>query len=317
MNIAMISTPFDRRGYQDTWSLFTYASELAGAAGQTEIWVFEQEQSYHEKIPVNQLIKIAVNQEQLLFPEQLAGFIAEMVKERRIDLVLFSDARIPADLALWSGRTAGGTCLTDINDIKIVDGDVIVTKQMYSGNLTAEIELESYPVFLTVKAKTDMIRSEGSADQEVTIAFTANALVKGLQSCSLEEKIGGSDLSDAIGIVAGGRGINNAAGIELLNQLAARLAAKVGVSRPAALNGWAELNQIIGLSGQTVSPEFSLLFGISGSAAFLEGIERGVIIAINKDPYAPVLKQADYGVLEDWKVFVQTLIQVIDEQKEG
>ncbi|HEX9653600.1 MAG TPA: electron transfer flavoprotein subunit alpha/FixB family protein, partial [bacterium] len=124
------------------------------------------------------------------------------------------------------------------------------------------------------------------------------------------------DLSKAARIVSVGRGIKKPENLELIKQLAAALDAEIAASRPVCDDGWLPLDRQIGSSGQTVAPKLYLAVGISGAIQHIVGMKNaGTIVAINKDPHAPIFDIADYGVVGDLFEVVPELINAIKEIK--
>ena len=130
-------------------------------------------------------------------------------------------------------------------------------------------------------------------------------------SLSAPEK--SADISQAEVIVAGGRGVGNAQGFELLGKLAARLGGVVAGTRPAADNGWIAQDRQIGITGKTVRPKLYIACGISGQAYHLSGVKADVLVAINKDPEAPIMKQAQYAVVGDLYEVIATLLAKLEK----
>ena len=128
-------------------------------------------------------------------------------------------------------------------------------------------------------------------------------------SSAQPEKEGG-DISQAQVIVAGGRGVGNKEGFELLQKLADRLGGVVGGTRPAAENGWIDTHAEIGVTGQTVHPKLYIACGISGQTHHTAGISGNpILVAINKDPNAPIMKQAHYAVEGDLYEVIPALLE--------
>jgi electron transfer flavoprotein alpha subunit len=124
------------------------------------------------------------------------------------------------------------------------------------------------------------------------------------------------DLSKAARIVSVGRGIKKPENLELIKQLAAALDAEVAASRPVCDDGWLPLDRQIGSSGQTVAPKLYLAVGISGAIQHIVGMKNaGTIVAINKDPHAPIFDIADYGIVGDLFEVVPELINAVKEIK--
>ncbi len=123
----------------------------------------------------------------------------------------------------------------------------------------------------------------------------------------------GTDISQAEVIVAGGRGVGNKEGFALLQQLADRLGGVVAGTRPAADNGWISQERQIGITGKTVKPKLYIACGISGQTHHLAGVHADVIVAINKDPDAPIMKAAQYPVAGDLYEVIPALLKELEK----
>jgi electron transfer flavoprotein alpha subunit len=134
----------------------------------------------------------------------------------------------------------------------------------------------------------------------------------------IEAAQGKIDLSQADIIVAGGRGLANKEKFQIILDLAEALGAGVGASRPVTDGGWLPKEHQIGSSGQTVTPKLYIACGISGAIQHLVGMSNsGCIVAINKDPNAPIFSIADYGIVGDVFKVVPVLTQLAREMRKG
>ncbi len=125
------------------------------------------------------------------------------------------------------------------------------------------------------------------------------------------------DLTKAERIVSVGRGIKKPENLELVRELAKVLDAEIAASRPVCDEGWLPLDRQIGSSGQTVAPKLYLAVGISGAIQHIVGMKNSqTIVAINKDPHAPIFDIADYGVVGDLFEVVPALIEAVKEVKQ-
>jgi electron transfer flavoprotein alpha subunit len=125
------------------------------------------------------------------------------------------------------------------------------------------------------------------------------------------------DLGAAQLIVGVGRGIKDPANIPIAQELATALGAELGASRPICDNGWLPMERQIGSSGQTISPKLYLAVGISGAIQHLVGIKGSqCVVAINKDPDAPIFEVADYGIVGDLMEVVPALTEAVKAAKQ-
>lgn len=207
---------------------------------------------------------------------------------------------------LKTGLTADCTGL-DINE----DGLLVQTRPAFGGNIMARIICKHRrPQMATVRYKVMEEAIEQKRNGEVVIEeFVPKASRTELLKDVLDEtqKI---NLEDADIIVSGGRGIQDAKNFTLLQQLADLLGAALGSSRPPVDDGWIPYSHQVGQTGKTVRPKIYMACGISGSIQHLAGMSSSdYIIAINKDPDAPIFKVADLGIVGDLFEVVPELIK--------
>jgi electron transfer flavoprotein alpha subunit len=121
-----------------------------------------------------------------------------------------------------------------------------------------------------------------------------------------------ASLERARRIVSGGRGMGGTEGFQQLANLAARIDAQVGASRPPCDTGWIHASRLVGITGRTVSPELYLAVGISGSAQHRSGMaDAETVVAINTDDEADIFRFADYGVVGDWREVVSGMLEAL------
>lgn len=162
-----------------------------------------------------------------------------------------------------------------------------------------------------------------SADQAAAGSAPVQALTLGevqadRKILGVEEVAGDQvDLSKADVIVAVGRGVGGADKLDSTHQLAELLGAEIGASRPVIDSDWLPRDRQIGSSGQTVAPKLYIALGISGAIQHLVGMKgSGTVVAVNKDPNAPIFNVSDYGIVGDLHEVVPALVEVIRELKQ-
>ncbi|MFT4890969.1 MAG: electron transfer flavoprotein alpha subunit [Halobacteriales archaeon] len=191
--------------------------------------------------------------------------------------------------------------VTDVVDFE-VDGDAFVaTREMYASKVETTTELPADQFVLTVRdAEWPEAEDRGEAEiAPVDVTIDEDAI--GPRTSGFEEVAGGDvDITEAETLVAVGRGIEEGENVELIEALADALDAIVAASRPVVDNDWLPKNRQVGQSGKTVSPEVYIAIGISGAVQHVAGMKgAGTIVAINKDPDAPIFDVADYGIVDD------------------
>ncbi len=202
-------------------------------------------------------------------------------------------------------------CATDCIDVRVESGEVAVTRSIYSGKVHAHAVLAPADGYLvTVRTGSYPAAAESEAAGTVE-AFPCPAFPGAFRTEHLgyrEAPSAGVDISQAGLIVAIGRGIKDQENIPQVQALAERLGGVLACSRPVVDKKWLGKERQVGTSGRTVKPKAYLALGISGAFQHMAGIKGpGVLIAVNKDPKAPIFGAADYGVVEDMFKIVDAL----------
>ena len=200
--------------------------------------------------------------------------------------------------------------ITDVTALKSPEGasrtahpaSLVYTRPVFQGKMSAEVSAEGpAPHFITCQIgafRADAVKRGGSpaAVRKATIELDA-AKIRQKPEAPFKEAKQAVDLSQAERIVAVGRGIKGQEHLKLVEQLAQALGAEIAASRPICDAGWLPMDRQIGSSGQTVAPKLYLALGISGAIQHLVGMKGArTIVAINKDPEAPIFEIADYGI---------------------
>ncbi|MFQ3295062.1 MAG: electron transfer flavoprotein alpha subunit [Halobacteriales archaeon] len=191
--------------------------------------------------------------------------------------------------------------ITDVVDFE-VDGDAFVaTREMYESKVETTTELPADRYVLTIRdAEWPAAEDRGEAEiSPADVAIDEEAI--GPRTTGFEEVAGGDvDITEADTLVAIGRGIEEGENVELIEGFADAIGGTVAASRPVVDNGWLPKNRQVGQSGKTVSPDVYIAVGISGAVQHVAGMKgAGTIVAINKDPDAPIFDVADYGIVDD------------------
>lgn len=221
------------------------------------------------------------------------------------------------------GRAAvrrDGGVITDAVDVSL-GGDVLeVTKPVFGGDMmsTAHV-VGGHPQFVSVKANAFAEEAgDGGPAEIVELDVTLDeAATRARVVETVEQESGGRpEMTEAPLIVAGGRGLGDASGFELIESLADQLGAAVGASRAATDAGWYPHQHQIGQTGKTVSPQLYLGAGISGAIQHRAGMQTSqTIVAINKDGEAPMFSIADFGVVGDLYKVIPALIDELSQRQ--
>ncbi|MFB6132884.1 MAG: electron transfer flavoprotein subunit alpha/FixB family protein [Halanaeroarchaeum sp.] len=205
----------------------------------------------------------------------------------------------------------GRTLVTDAVAFDAGDDELVVNREMYGSKVETVIEVAEGPYLVTVRSG-EFPPAESVAEPEITahdVDVDDDAL--GSRVTGYEEVAAGDvDITEADFLVSVGRGIGEEENLELIEELAAVTGATVSASRPIVDNGWLPKNRQVGQSGKTVTPDVYLAIGISGAVQHVAGMKGAeTIVAINRDPNAPIFDIADYGIVGDLFDVVPELVE--------
>ena len=192
----------------------------------------------------------------------------------------------------------------DCTAFDVADGKVVATRPIYAGKAYAKVAFsESWPQMATARPNV-LSLNEADTSKTAEIADIDLSLDDGTLKTrivdTLRDESGKVDLTEADKIVSGGRGMKAPENYKVLEELADLIGASVGASRSAVDAGWRPHTDQVGQTGKVVSPNLYIACGISGAIQHLAGMGTSkFIVAINKDPDAPIFQRADYGVVDD------------------
>ena len=247
-----------------------------------------------------------------------ANAMVTLIKKYTPSAVLFPSTYIGRDLSprisseLFVGLTA------DCTNLSVKEGNLIQTRPAFGGNILADIKCPGYrPQMATVRPNVfkKVVTTAGRMAQLIseTIPVPVEAGKVRVLQTHMDPVSTAQKLDEAEVVLAGGRGMKDQAGFDLLNKLAAKLGGKVGASRAAIDMGLQPKENQIGQSGVTISSKLYIACGISGAVQHTVGIEHSeVIIGINKDANAPIFNMCKYAFVGDAK---QVLAKALEQLK--
>lgn len=245
--------------------------------------------------------------------------LSECINRYKPEIVLLGATHIGRDLGPCLAVKSDTGLTADCTKLEIGDdeGNLHQTRPAFGGNLMATILCPySRPQMATVRpgvmTKAKYQKGRRGEIIRLNVAFEDGDIkTKVLEVVkSAKDKI---SLSDATVIVAGGKGLGNEEGFELLEKLASKLGGVVAASRAAVDSGWISHSYLIGQTGTTVRPKIYIACGISGAIQHLAGMDGSeCIIAINKNAEAPIFKVADYGLVGDLYQIIPAIIEELD-----
>ncbi|HEV2148233.1 MAG TPA: electron transfer flavoprotein subunit alpha/FixB family protein [Longimicrobiaceae bacterium] len=248
-------------------------------------------------------------------PEGFTTVIANFIKEHGCDAALFPATSLGRDLAPRVAARLGTDYLSEATGLAAEGGQVSVTRPMYAGKLSAQATLAGKPAVVSVRPNTftPQENPKGGEVQKLDVSLDGadfGAVVREIRAAA-----GGTlDVAEAPVIVSGGRGLGSPDNFKLIEDLAAAFNGKaaVGASRAVVDAGWRPHAEQVGQTGKTVAPTLYFAVGISGAIQHLAGMRSSrYIVAINKDPEAPIFKVADYGIVGDLFEIVPRLAEEI------
>lgn len=232
------------------------------------------------------------------------------------DLYLFPAGVFGDEIAVRFAARMNGSALANVAVFEAGTHKVCCKKPVYSGYMQATFELDRFPVCLSLSPKAmPPLQGNGPPTGQVReVDETGRALPGHILKQAIEARPSSGDLDAADFLVVGGNGMENRAGAEALKKEADDLGAAFGVSRPAAMGGFAPMHRLIGVSGTFASPRICIAAGVSGAPAFFSGIENsGMIIALNTDSTAPIISKADLAVIGDYRPVMAELARIARE----
>lgn len=207
--------------------------------------------------------------------------------------------------------------ITDATGVKKTGSDTAFVRPMFQGKLTADVVPQgAAPHFATFQIgayRVDQV-AKGAAPAPVRAIDVPvdSSAIRERPEAPFQQAKQAVDLSQAERIVSVGRGIKEQTNIAVAEQLARALGAELAASRPICDAGWLPMERQVGSSGQTVAPKLYLALGISGAIQHLVGMKgANTIVAINKDPDAPIFEVADYGIVGDLFEIVPAIIEAV------
>lgn len=246
----------------------------------------------------------------------LAAALADRMTAESPEMVLFGQAYTDRDVAGRLAARLGVGVLSNASDVRLTDEGVETDHEIFGGSQVATASSSNGPFLVLIRPKSFPAEPiGGGAPSVVTLELPE---VDGSEARILEshvEEREGPQLGDATVVVSGGRGLGSAEAYDLVERLAKPLGAATGATRAIVDAGWVPYAKQVGQTGKTVKPNVYIAVGISGAMQHLVGMkDAGTIIAINKDPDAPIFSVADLGIVGDVHKVLPQLIEALENR---
>jgi electron transfer flavoprotein alpha subunit len=245
-----------------------------------------------------------------------AHALEALVREHDPDLILFSTSYDARDVAGRLQARLGSTLMANATDVAALDA---ARTQIFGGSRIVDVALEGpRPRLLLVRPKSWPAEPAGGTATVVSVDVPIPEELRAARRVERHrEEASGPKLEEAKVVIAGGRGLQDPANFKMLDDLAAAIGdAAVGATRAVVDAGWIPFSHQVGQTGKTVRPEVYIAVGVSGATQHVVGMKASKrIIAINKDPDAPIFRMADLGIVGDALAVVPALIEEIRTRK--
>jgi electron transfer flavoprotein alpha subunit len=252
-------------------------------------------------------------------PQPRVDVLAKLIAEKGFDTVVFGASVLTADVAAGLAVRLDAGLNWDLVDLEARDGKLVGKRPALQDSVIAEVGWKGEPRLALIRSGTfEPEESEGEAEvEEIPVEiqdFSRQAVM--VESAHAESQ--GPSIEDADVIVAGGRGLGDPKRFSLLEDLAKALGGAVAATRAVVDAGWYPYAAQVGQTGKSVSPKLYVACGISGAIQHKVGMQSsGTIVAINKDPNAPIFEYSDLGVVGDLNEIVPKLTQLVRERKDS
>ena len=235
--------------------------------------------------------------------------IADIIDKENPCVVILGASTQGKDLSPRIAARINAPLAMDCVAVQVENSNLVVTRPMYGGKILADVSLDGKPQIAAIRPNSmSIVKISGAGSVE-----KLDVDIGKIDLTFIEKRLetGKVELTEADVIVSGGRGMGGS-DFSVIEELADMLGGAVGASRSAVDEGWRSLSDQVGQTGKVVSPNLYIACGISGAIQHLAGMSSSkVIVAINKDPDAPIFSKADYGIIGDLFEIVPLIIDEI------
>lgn len=240
------------------------------------------------------------------------SIISQLIQAHNPSFVILGATTYGRELAAMISGNLGIGCANDCIRLEVEDGKIFASRPVYAGKARARLLLKGSPFIVSFRPNMckveEPIPNKSAEIESSPFSPPPESRLKVVETRPSKDAL--ANLTDARIIVSGGRGLRGPENFPLLAELAKSMNAGLGASRMVVDSGWIEHQHQVGQTGKTVTPDLYIACGISGAIQHLAGMSSAkCIVAINKDPEAPIFKVADYGLAGDLFEIIPLLTQ--------
>ena len=324
MSVLVVLEQQGAQWHRMSWETLAAGQQLAAALGQpVEAAVVGQGiAALAGEAAAKKLAKVWAVEHEILAtytPDGYAAALEGLIKKASPTLVLFPHTYQTRDFAPKLATRFSQVLISDVIAVRSEGGGLTFVRQFFQGKLNGDVRASGAgPQFVSLQAgawRADKLES-GSAAIESFSPVLDPSKIRQKPEPPFREAARAVDLTAAEFIVSVGRGIKEQSNLPVVEALAKALGAELAASRPICDAGWLPMERQVGSSGQTVAPKVYFAVGISGAIQHLVGMKGSkIIVAINKDPNAPIFEVADYGIVGDLFDVAPALVEEIKKAR--
>ncbi len=280
---------------------------------------------YHDDRDKTRLVELAPTRAVRLIkttarrPGRAVELLTAFVHGEAVPLFFFAGGSTGMELATRLAFRTGGAFLTEALSVAVEPDRLLCRRNVYSAHLVGHFELSAPPWCVTIDPSWKDGREPTASREHDVLSDTDESGGPGtspFEDLELVDPPSAGDLAESRFLVVAGRGAGNREGVERIAEAARRMGADFGVTRPVAMNAWAPMDRLVGISGTRSAPEVCIVVGASGAPAFSWGIEKAAFIAaIDPDEHAPIVMNADAAVLDDGVAVVEELANIVTAER--
>ena len=241
-----------------------------------------------------------------------------LIEQEKPHLVIIPNTGQGADILASLALAMGASFTSDIIGLELEGDKPVATRAFYGGKINGRIEFKDADLYMVGLREGAIPAGEGTKSGEIVkVDNPVGATAENRKFLEyVQPEIGDVDITQSAMLVSVGRGIREDKNLPMIEDLAKLLGADVSGSRAVVDAGWLPTDRQVGISGKTVKPKLYLALGISGAFQHVTGMKGSdVVVAVNKDPDAPIFQYADYGIVDDLLKVVPAMIDKIKELK--